>query len=72
VMIALLAWGLGWQPWAFLLLVWAILVSLARVSLGVHYLSDVLAGWALGALLAWGVLAAQPILYQWFPFIFFN
>jgi len=48
------------------------MVSLARVSLGVHYLSDVLAGWALGALLAWGVLAAQPILYQWFPFIFFN
>ena len=72
VMIALLAWGLGWQPWAFLLLVWAILVSLARVSLGVHYLSDVLAGWALGALLAWGVPAAQPILYKWFPFIFFN
>jgi membrane-associated phospholipid phosphatase len=36
-------------PWLGLILVlWAPLVSLARVAMGVHYLSDVLAGIALG------------------------
>lgn len=39
-------------PWlAAILVVWAPLVALARVSMGVHYLSDVLAGIALGFLL---------------------
>ena len=42
-------------PWlALLLVIWAPLVSLARVAMGVHYLSDVLAGIALGALLGVG------------------
>ena len=42
-------------PWlAAVLLVWAPLVSLARVAMGVHYLSDVLAGIALGILLGVG------------------
>ena len=71
-MLAAMAWGLGLQPLGFLLFIWAPLVSLARVSLGVHYLSDVLAGWLLGLLLAAGVLYAQPLLYQLFPFILFN
>jgi undecaprenyl-diphosphatase len=46
------AWGPGWL--AAVLLTWAPLVSLARVAMGLHYLSDVLAGAALG-LLAGGV-----------------
>jgi undecaprenyl-diphosphatase len=41
-----MAWGPLWL--AALLLVWAPLVSLARVSMGVHYLSDVVVGAALG------------------------
>ena len=47
-MLAVLAWGLGpaWLGW--LLLVWAPLVALARVAMGVHYLSDVAAGAAIG------------------------
>jgi undecaprenyl-diphosphatase len=72
IMLACLAWGLGLSPLNWILTIWAPLVSLARVSLGVHYFSDVLAGWLLGVLLALGVLAAQPILYAWFPFILFN
>jgi membrane-associated phospholipid phosphatase len=36
---------------AAVLMVWAPLVALARVAMGVHYLSDVLAGIALGFLL---------------------
>ncbi|MEK7275899.1 MAG: phosphatase PAP2 family protein [Chloroflexota bacterium] len=31
------------------LLIWAPLVALARVAMGVHYLSDILAGAACGA-----------------------
>jgi undecaprenyl-diphosphatase len=49
-LIAVLAIGLG--PWwlAVLLCVWTPLVSLARVAMGVHYLSDVAAGAVLGAI----------------------
>jgi membrane-associated phospholipid phosphatase len=44
-------------PWlAVALVVWAPLVALARVAMGVHYLSDVLAGMALGAALGLGFL----------------
>lgn len=38
------------------LLVWAPLVGLARVAMGVHYLSDVLAGMLLGLLIGIAVL----------------
>jgi undecaprenyl-diphosphatase len=71
-MLATIAWGLHLQPLAIILTIWVPLVSLARVRMAVHYLSDVLAGWALGLILAWIVLCAQPLLYQWFPFILFN
>jgi undecaprenyl-diphosphatase len=52
-MLAVLVSNLG-PPWfAMLLLIWAPLVSLARVAMGVHYLSDVVAGGLLGAALGW-------------------
>jgi membrane-associated phospholipid phosphatase len=49
VLIAILVLGLG--PWwmALVLCIWAPLVALARVAMGVHYLSDILAGFILGA-----------------------
>jgi len=48
VLIAVLAIGMG--PWwlVVILCIWAPLVVLARVAMGVHYLSDVVAGAALG------------------------
>ena len=54
VMLAVVMIGLGpaWLVW--LLAVWAPLVGLARAAMGVHYLSDVLAGMVLG--LVMGVL----------------
>jgi undecaprenyl-diphosphatase len=56
-MIAVVGTALG--PWwlAVLLWIWAPLVSLARVSMGVHYLSDVIAGTALGIMV--GVIGLQ-------------
>jgi membrane-associated phospholipid phosphatase len=48
LMIAVLFLGLGPLWLGLLLIAWAPLVGLARVAMGVHYLSDVLAGWILG------------------------
>jgi membrane-associated phospholipid phosphatase len=51
LMLAIVALGAGpaWLGW--LLLAWAPMVGLARVATGLHYISDVLAGWALGLLM---------------------
>ena len=51
VMLAVVAIGLGPGWLAVLLVVWAPLVGLARAAMGVHYLSDVLAGMLLGILM---------------------
>jgi undecaprenyl-diphosphatase len=53
-MLAVIALGLGPIWLGLSLLLWAPLVSLARIILGVHYPSDILAGMALGIIL--GVL----------------
>ncbi len=56
-LIALLAAGLG-PAWAALVLwIWAPLVSLARVAMGVHYVSDIVAGLVVGILV--GTMALQ-------------
>lgn len=61
-LLAALAIGLG-PPWLGLLLaIWAPLVMLARVAMGVHYLSDVLAGALLGGLVGWIVVRLAPLL----------
>lgn len=50
VCIALLGvyFGLGW--WAVGLVVWALLVGWSRIALRLHYLVDVIVGWAVGAI----------------------
>jgi undecaprenyl-diphosphatase len=47
-MLVVLGFALGPLWFALLLLVWAPLVALARVAMGVHYLSDIVAGALLG------------------------
>ncbi len=49
-LIAMLAIGMGPGWLAIILCVWMPLVSLARVAMGVHYLSDVAAGVVMGAI----------------------
>ena len=51
VMLTVLVAVLGPDWLALVLLVWAPAVALARVSMGVHYVSDVVAGGILGALI---------------------
>jgi len=57
-LIAVLATGLGPAGLAVALWAWAPLVSLARVAMGVHYVSDVVAGLVIGILMG---LAAWQI-----------
>jgi undecaprenyl-diphosphatase len=52
------------------MLVWAPLVSLARVWMGVHYFSDIVAGILLGILAGVLVLQLAPWLSATFPYIF--
>ena len=69
-MLATVALGLGPSWFGILLLIWAPLVCLARVSTGVHYLSDVFAGMFLGILAGWLILGVQSFIPAFLPFIF--
>ena len=65
-----MALGLGPAWFGWLVLIWAPLVSLARVMTGMHYVVDVLAGLVLGVLMGFAMLAAQPLWMAAFPFVF--
>jgi undecaprenyl-diphosphatase len=64
-LIATLAVGLVPAWLAVVLWVWAPLVSIARVAMGVHYLSDIVAGAALGILCGLIGIAFYPPLFAW-------
>lgn len=72
-LIAVLASGLGPGPAAAILWVWAPLVSLARVAMGVHFVSDIVAGMLVGIVvgLVWLELYVPTlswvISWLWFP-----
>ena len=59
-LLAVLALGMGPAWFGLLLLVWAPLVILARVAMGVHYLSDVLAGSLFGVTVGCAALYIIP------------
>ncbi len=63
--IAGIALGLAPGAVAIVLCVWAPLVALARVAMGVHYVSDILAGAALGIMIALVGLQIYEPLFQW-------
>ncbi len=50
-MLATMAIGIGPGWFALALIIWAPLVAIARVAMGVHYLSDVAAGLGIGVLM---------------------
>jgi undecaprenyl-diphosphatase len=62
VMLAVVALGLGSLWLGMILLVWSPLVGLARVIMGVHYPSDVIAGMLLGLLMGVLTLNISPYL----------
>ena len=62
-LIAVVASGLGPAWLGILLWIWAPLVSVARVAMGVHYVSDVVAGALLGIVIALiGLRIYEPLL----------
>lgn len=65
MMLAVLAIALGPTWFGAVLLVWAVCVSLARVAMGVHYLSDVLAGMFFGLVMGGMILVLLP--EAWIP-----
>jgi len=65
MMLAVLAIALGPAWFGAVLLVWAVCVSLARVAMGVHYLSDVLAGMFFGLVMGGIILVLLP--GAWIP-----
>jgi undecaprenyl-diphosphatase len=71
ILIATLSWHLvpGWP--AALLTLWALLVCLARILMGVHYLSDVLAGMLAGMLAGWAMILIHPWLVSALPILFY-
>ncbi|MBW8011981.1 MAG: phosphatase PAP2 family protein [Chloroflexi bacterium] len=56
MLIGIIAFGLGpaWFGWP--LIIWGPIVGLARVATGLHYISDIAAGWLLGGAMALAVL----------------
>ena len=69
-MLAVLALGLGPVWFAILILIWVPLVSLARIAMGLHYLSDVLAGLILGVMAGLVIQQISPLLIAFFPFLY--
>ena len=64
-LLATIAAGLGPAWLAAALWIWAPLVALARVAMGVHYLSDILAGALFGILVALIGLQIYLPLFDW-------
>jgi membrane-associated phospholipid phosphatase len=64
-LIATIASGLGPAWLAIALWIWAPLVGLARVAMGVHYVSDIVAGMLLGILVALIGLQVYLPLFNW-------
>jgi undecaprenyl-diphosphatase len=61
-LIAVIGSALGPAWLGILLWIWAPLVALARVAMGVHYLSDIIAGAVLGILIAViGIAIYEPV-----------
>lgn len=63
ILIGVIAFGLGPAWFGWLLILWGPLVGLARVATGLHYISDVTAGWILGIVLGLATIQVSSNLF---------
>ncbi len=72
-LIAVVATALGPAWLATILWIWAPLVAVSRVAMGVHYVSDIIGGFVLGLLLGSLIVYLLPALVTfagaWFPWL---
>lgn len=61
---AIFAWCHGWFRWLMAALI--LLIGCSRIALAVHFPTDVLAGWAIGALILWAFLKWEAVVSAWF------
>ncbi len=63
LMLGVIALGIAPSWLGIVLIIWGPMVGIARVAIGVHYISDVVAGWILGILFGLGaiLLSALPL-----------
>ena len=69
-LLAVISAALGPAWFGLLLIFWAPLVCFSRVVLGVHYLSDVLAGMIIGLTSGWAAVVLYPSIIANVPFLF--
>lgn len=62
LMLGVIALGIAPLWLGLLLIIWAPLVGIARVAIGVHYVSDVLAGWVLGVIFGLAAIWASGLI----------
>lgn len=71
-MLAVLAFSAGLPVLGILMFVWGLLVCLGRIWMGVHYLSDILAGIILGVIFGWLITPLTPWFLKIIPWVFTN
>jgi membrane-associated phospholipid phosphatase len=69
-LLVVLSWGMGPEWLAVVITIWAPLMSLSRVVMGVHYLSDIVAGMVIGSLAGVIMLQLHPLMAGLFPKVF--
>ncbi|MGZ6275898.1 MAG: phosphatase PAP2 family protein [Syntrophales bacterium] len=66
---AMTVWGTmavginGWMRWLMVALIF--LIGCSRIALAVHFPTDVLAGWLIGALILWAFLKWEAVVLAW-------
>jgi undecaprenyl-diphosphatase len=69
-LLVVLSLGVGPLWLAIAITIWAPIMALSRVVMGVHYLSDIIAGMLIGSLAGLVMLELLPLMISLFPWLF--